>query len=231
MAAARSLRWETSDVAVSLALEAALALARNPVLAAVMRNQPLPTGVETVLRIVSGDESALQEAASQHRVEPAFAQMAAELYVEQALLFPGAAPNRVLGLGANAARDEMRAHMRLLLLWLHPDRGPQAWRTGFAGRVIDAWRDVSRETGESAGQGTPQPARRSRGRRPTRWLRQPVPVRPSRQARRRTRRRRGVAVALALLAGGGVAWFVRENPLVAAQAFQSIMASLQEAAQ
>jgi hypothetical protein len=64
--------------------------------------------------------------------------------VQNVLLFNGAPPHRILGVNPGASREDMRTHMRLLMLWLHPDvAGADAWRTAFAPRVISAWRDVS----------------------------------------------------------------------------------------
>lgn len=206
----------TSDVTVSLALEAAIALGRNPVLAAVMREQPLPQGMDSVLRIVSGEEGALKHFAVRNHVEPAFLLTSIEAYVQQVLIFPGAPPHRVLGVQPGAPREEMRAHMRLLLLWLHPDRGHAAWRTGFAARVIGAWREATADQGASP-QIPKAPRSKSRRRvRPMRWLgpATPLQARGHRAQARVARRRKFAAFLLVVSVGAtGLIFLARERPI------------------
>ncbi len=223
-------------MAASLALEAAFALARNPVLAPVMREQPLPSGVDIVMKIVAREAGALTDVLDRTHLERAFVVMAVELYVQQVLLFPGAPPHRVLGVEPGATRQQMRTHMRWLLLWLHPDHSHPGWRTAFAGRVIDAWRDVSRQPGlQPALTAHPDrpspPPSRARATRPTRWLAQPVPIRlhVNPRARRVKRLRLGVALVATMAGIVGVAWIARDDAAAFAAVFAWMATTFNEA--
>jgi hypothetical protein len=118
-------------------------LAATPTLAPQVRRHPLPDGVLDVIRIAAGCEATLEAVARRYRKDPRFVKAAAELYVQQILLFHAADSYRVLGVRPGAARDEMRTHLRWLMTWVHPDRANDDWQTVFAGRVLAAWRDVS----------------------------------------------------------------------------------------
>jgi len=124
------------------ALPIALDLAAAPALAAGARTQPLPDGVIDVIRIAAGCEDTLAEAARATDCDPAFIKAAAEFYIKQILLHSGSDSRRILGVSPKAGREEMRNHMRWLMLWLHPDHAKSDWQAAFAQRVIAAWRDV-----------------------------------------------------------------------------------------
>ncbi len=124
------------------ALLCALDLAAMPSLAAQARQQPLPDGVLDVIRIAAGCKETLDEAVKLSRRDPAFVKTAAELYVQQILLFSTADSYRILGVRSGATREEMRIHMRWLMTWLHPDHAKANWQTVFASRVVAAWREV-----------------------------------------------------------------------------------------
>src|ERR1700691_6155767 len=126
------------------ALDAAIALSRAPTRATAMRAQELPTGVNLLLRILVGDADALGEARNLTGLRDKDLLVIAELYVLKVMLYRGASARRVLGVGFGADRREMRQHMGYLLVWLHPDRTPDAWRAAFTSRVITAWRSVDR---------------------------------------------------------------------------------------
>jgi hypothetical protein len=177
-------------VGANQALEAARALAQNPSLASVMRNARLPGDISLLLRILAGDE----DVAKVSRGDPARLQDVVERYIKAVMLYPGAPPERVLGVSIGASRDEMRAHMRWLMIWLHPDRGADPWRSAYSVRVLDAWRTLSANPPPVAQTPTD---RRSNSRPQTmplklNWV--PTPV--SRQAKRR---RRAAIAAPALL--------------------------------
>ncbi len=125
------------------ALDAALALARNPGLAASMRSRPLPSGIPLLLQILADESEVALSVAQALRVNERSLRFAVEHYVETVMLFAGAEPARVLGVAADATRAEMRTHLRWLMRWLHPDHNPAAWRSAFAGRVLTAWREAS----------------------------------------------------------------------------------------
>lgn len=173
------------------ALDAALALARAPRLAQRLRVQPLPDDVGLVLRLLAGEEEALERAR-------AFAQplgvrrrdlaAACEVYVQQVVVHPQADPWRALGLAPGAERSRARDHFRLLMLWLHPDRAGSHWREPFARRVIDAWAVVAKDgAAEPRPPAAPQPEPEGRGGPAARvlsWARRPRVARPA-EARRR----------------------------------------------
>lgn len=120
----------------------ALDLASMPALATLAREQPLPDGVIDVIRIAAGCDVTLEDAARQSGKDLQFIKAAAEFYVQQILLFSTADSHRILGVRPGASREEMRTHMRWLMIWLHPDHAHADWQTVFARRVLEAWRDV-----------------------------------------------------------------------------------------
>lgn len=197
----------------SPALDAALALARTPALAAAMRAQSVPQGTQDLLRVLAGEADALARAKSAAKQRGDVVIGAAELYVQQVLLHPNSDPFRVLGLPQNAERELARAHLRLLLIWLHPDRSDCAWRSSFTHRVIAAWKEISANGRALDSEPNINKARSSR-RNPRSagrpgllpWVRVPLP--PSR-AFAGARRYRAVHVTLAtavfLLASAGPA--------------------------
>lgn len=124
------------------ALEQALALRAAPGRASMLRKRPLPDNVLLLIRIVAGDRNRL-EGAARRTGETANAVLeAAQLYLQQILLSDDGDPYRVLGVPADASDDTIKAHYRSLMVWLHPDRDPDRWETGFADRVNGAWRAV-----------------------------------------------------------------------------------------
>ncbi|ATQ69556.1 MULTISPECIES: hypothetical protein [Methylosinus] len=127
-----------ADTALFHALELAIA----PRLAARLRRRPLPDDVLEVIRIAAGCDATLEQAATLVRREPKFVKAAAQFYVLQIVLHPGADCYRMLGVREGASRDVMRLHLRWLLLWLHPDRSDSEWRSGYARMVLAAWREV-----------------------------------------------------------------------------------------
>ena len=147
------------------ALDAALALARNPGLAASMRSRPLPSGIPLLLQILADESEVALSVAQALRLNERSLRFAVEHYVETVMLFAGAEPARVLGVAAGATRAEMRTHLRWLMHWLHPDHNPAAWRSAFAGRVLTAWREASsHDAVAKAPQGRARVASRAAGR-------------------------------------------------------------------
>lgn len=136
------------------ALSQAIDLALAPTLAAHQRRQPLPGDVLTLIRVAAGRRESLDAAMAATGRSPDFLRAAAESYLRQVVCHPGADSYRILGVSPPAARTEMRRHMRELVLWLHPDRGGDAWNAALMRRVVAAWQDVGRRTG-----GGPEPAR------------------------------------------------------------------------
>jgi hypothetical protein len=120
----------------SQAVDAARALSANPSLAIVMIQTPLPSDIDAVLRFLAG-ELQVNDLPSE---EVKRLRDTLERYVQTIMLYPGASPERVLGVAKGANREVMRAHMRLLMIWLHPDRAGDTWRANYSKRVLDAWR-------------------------------------------------------------------------------------------
>ena len=124
------------------ALDAAIALSRSPSFGAAMRTRPLPDDVRLVLAVLAGEAGALATARDLTGLGARALREAAEFYALQVMLFRGSPSHRVLGISANADRAEARAHLRLLLMWLHPDRNAGEWQGAFAARVIAAWKSL-----------------------------------------------------------------------------------------
>jgi hypothetical protein len=108
-----------------------------------MRSRPLPEGLALILRILAGDVEALGEAQRLVGLEAADIVALAELYVLQVMLYRGASPRRVLGVGSGAERSEIRRHLGWLMSWLHPDKNASHLRTVFVHRVLDAWHQIN----------------------------------------------------------------------------------------
>lgn len=181
------------------AIELALDLARMPSLARSYVAPPIPSNIVEVMHIAAASPSACQEAALVTGESETVLVEAARFYLQQLLFRPGADCYRVLGLQPGAPRDTARNHMRLLLLWLHPDRNSNL-EAIYAERVLKAWREIS------APDSLNEPSYRSRaslkknGRSPS--FRLPWIERP---AERRRRRR---ALATWILAPGLMISFV-----------------------
>ena len=122
----------------NLAIEAAVALAGNSGLAHLFRVRPLPEGVREVLVILADQNSSNVTLDVRHKLEN---------YVLQVLLYRGAPPHRLLGVNQGVTRQEMRTNMALLMRWLHPDSlGEGGWRSAYAPRVLNAWKELSSKT-------------------------------------------------------------------------------------
>lgn len=121
------------------AVKVALGLLHLPASLRLIRAEPLPSDVELLLRIVSGDEACERQAALLSDRPRAMIREAAIFYVEQVLLTPGSDNYRTLGAAPSASSQDLRRHMALLLTWLHPDRNPSGDRAVLAARVTEAW--------------------------------------------------------------------------------------------
>ena len=190
-------------MATNQALEAAHALALNPSLAPVMRQARLPQDISVLLQFLAGDLAAseLTQGDAGRLMD------IVERYVVAVMLYPGAAPSRVLGVAKDATRDQARAHMRLLMIWLHPDRAGDMWRVSYSGRVLEAWRQISSTPANVRPAVAPQAQIRRPRTRPVKlaWVAQPV-----------AKRRRNTMAAFAgpaLVALALVAVAVFDNPL------------------
>jgi hypothetical protein len=181
------------------ALDAAIALSRVPGLVVAMRSQALPTGVKLLLRILANETDALKEARHMSGLGEPDLVAVAEFYVLQVMLHRGASSPRILGVTADADRTEIRAHMRYLLNWLHPDKNTSAWHASFASRVIAAWRRIDRgledEKPRSLAAGTRRSGRSYR----VSWVALPLQPAPEVPTRRSVKRLRVFLVGLTLV--------------------------------
>lgn len=124
------------------ALKLALELLHVPWRVRLVRTQPLPQGMEPLLRVAAGDpgsETAAIAAADRPRE---IVRHAAAFFIEQILLAPGADSYRVLGAGPEATNAELRHNMALLMRWLHPDIARQGEQSLFAARIAAAWNNL-----------------------------------------------------------------------------------------
>ncbi|WP_301101390.1 J domain-containing protein [Propionivibrio sp.] len=133
-------------------LEQALAFYRTPARFLDFRDPGRPLGgdVRPLLRLAGG---ATPESL---KLAPGLAstnewQAAARFFVEQVLLAPGADYYRLHGVTVRATDVEIKAHHRLLMRFLHPDRehSDEAWHTAAAARINQAYA-ILRDTDKRA---------------------------------------------------------------------------------
>ncbi len=177
-----------------------------PKLTAQARAQPLPDGVLEVIRIAAGCSESLDEAVKLSKENPAFVKAAAELYVQQVLLFPSADSYRVLGVRAGATHEEMRTHMRWLMTWVHPDRAKENWESAFASRVLAAWREVGRAQAPKAAAAAPRRIERAPAPLGFRRMRRPQQAQRRRSLWKLLPAALLIVVILSLLEPGGWLW-------------------------
>lgn len=104
-----------------------------------MRSAPLPPDVGLLLRVLARDPAAENIAIDSSDLPIETIRTAAEQYVVQIMLFSNATAYRTLGVSYDASRDELRAHMGLLLRWLHPDLSDIVEHRTYFERVVQAW--------------------------------------------------------------------------------------------
>ena len=124
------------------ALRLAIDLVHVPSRAHALRRERLPSDVDVLLRIASGDEAVIQDAARTTGRYEQVIRDAATFYVEQVMLSPDADSYRVLGATPFASAEELRRNMALLMHWLHPDLRHDPHRSVLATRVSQAWETV-----------------------------------------------------------------------------------------
>jgi hypothetical protein len=174
------------------ALKLAIDLLRVPSQAGRVRSEPLPDGMELLLRIAAGEADAARSAAITARRSPETVRRAAAFFVEQILFAPDADSYRILGADAAASAGELRRNAALLIEWLHPPHDAHGARADFASRLTGAWNDLKtperRAAYDAQCRATADPARRKatfslRSRR-----KQLARILARRQARRRNER-------------------------------------------
>ena len=125
------------------ALEWALALAKAPSERLILRQRPLPEGVELLLHIAAGHAAQPLDDAATRTLESRESVLdAVRFYLREVLFHPEADAYRVLGLSRDADPARIKTHHRLLQHWLHPDRQTSEWDAAFAARVNAAWHQL-----------------------------------------------------------------------------------------
>jgi DnaJ domain len=123
-------------------IRAAIELLHVPSRLRIARTEPLPAGVDLLLRIAAGEAEAERTAIASTGRPSELIRQAAIFFIEQVLLCPNSDSYRVLGADSQASSGELRRNMALLIKWLHPDQDPRGQRSMFARRVIRAWDDL-----------------------------------------------------------------------------------------
>lgn len=126
---------------MSEAMRDAVDLLHLPSQARAMRAAPLPGGINLLLRVATGDRDALDSAKQLTKRSADVNRNAAAFFIEQVLLH-SEDHHRNLGVTEQASPAERRAHMALLLKWLHPDVSQDAHKARLARRVIAAWNAI-----------------------------------------------------------------------------------------
>ena len=125
-----------------MALRIAIDLMHVPSQVRLLRSEPLPDGVQMLLRIAAGDEETEHAAVDLTGRSRDVVRQAATFFIEQILFAPETDSYRVLGASPQASAEELRRNVALLLRWLHPDLDPRGARSIFIGRVTAAWNDL-----------------------------------------------------------------------------------------
>jgi hypothetical protein len=125
-----------------MALKIAIDLMHVPSQVRLVRSEPLPGDVETLLQIAAGDEKVESAAVELTGRSRPVVHEAAIFFIEQILFAPDSDSYRVLGARAQVSASELRRNVALLLRWLHPDMDPGGERSIFIGRVTAAWNNL-----------------------------------------------------------------------------------------
>lgn len=151
------------------AIKAALGLLHLPASVRFVRREPLPPGLDSLLKVAAGDEQTITELAALTERSPAIVRDAATFFIEQVLLSPKSNHYQVLGLTPEASVQDLRRNMALLMSWLHPDKDLAGDRTVLAARVTTAWSTLRSPERRAAYDATlrsapPPPSRSASGR-------------------------------------------------------------------
>ena len=126
------------------ALDIALQLYRQPALTHKVRRDGLPPRVLSVIKIAAGSEEEIETPFEHTPEELQEIREAAIFFLQNCLFQSGGDSYRVLGVRPGAAIDEILAHKRWLLKWLHPDLNRNKWEAAYLQRVLTAWEKVTR---------------------------------------------------------------------------------------
>ena len=121
------------------AIFAAVDLADMPILAALMRDRPLPPRTLTLIQIAAGDGQATSSSAKAVDRSKRFVKSASRFYIRQVLWSADADHYRVLGLSRGASDREIKEHFHWLMKWLHPDVNHEQEASIALLRVMAAW--------------------------------------------------------------------------------------------
>ena len=201
------------------ALEQAIHLLRTPAVARTMQANPLPSDIGFLLRVLARDPEAENMAVERSGRSIETIREAAEFYAAEIMFAPQASAYRALAAPPGASRDQLRAHMGLLLRWLHPDHRNTVEKHAWFDRVVHAWEllssaerraDYDRRIAVAA---VPArgPAISAASRAP--FFATTRPARPARQPARRTGRRLMRLALLAIVLAGLVWIFVDRDSL------------------
>jgi hypothetical protein len=125
-----------------MALKVAIDLLHVPSQVRLVRSEPLPDGVLTLLLIAAGDDEAEHTAAAIADRPREVIRRAATFFIEQILFAPNTDSYRVLGADPRVRAGELRRNAALLLRWLHPDLDALGERSIFVSRVTEAWNNL-----------------------------------------------------------------------------------------
>ncbi len=124
------------------AIQAALALFREPARIAEFRERPLPEDVGQIIRIAAGESAGIDEAVESTGESSETLLDASIFYLQQILFAANGDSYRALGVTKDAPQELLREHHRWLMRWLHPDRNSDGWEVVYADRVNAAWQDL-----------------------------------------------------------------------------------------
>ena len=125
------------------ALDIALQLYRQPALARNVRRESLPPRVLSVIKIAAGSEEEIVLPADHKPEDMQEIKEAAIFFLQNCLFQSGGDSYRVLGVDHDASAEQMLAHKRWLLKWLHPDRNRNTWEAAYLQRVLTAWQVIT----------------------------------------------------------------------------------------
>jgi DnaJ domain len=121
------------------ALRTAIDLLHMPSRLRIVKEAPLPRGIDLVLKIAAGDREAESEAARLTERQPETLREASRFFIEQILLATDSDSYRTLGAAPDATTADLRRNMALLVKAMHPDVDTRAEHAAFIGRVNRAW--------------------------------------------------------------------------------------------
>jgi hypothetical protein len=125
-----------------MALKIAIDLVHVPSQVRLFRSEPLPDGMQVLLRIAAGDDEAERAGVEALGRSLEVVRRAATFFIEQILFAPNTNSYRVLGTEIGADSGELRRNVALLMRWLHPDVDSHSERTIFISRVTEAWNNL-----------------------------------------------------------------------------------------